>query len=138
MAEANEIAQALLEQTVPVLRCHPGLKRPWANVERTWDSIDDPDNLTEWLKHGDNLAVLLGHDKGSPILGVGLDTYKNTQVMDFAKEHSVTFKGATWSQRSGRGGYTLFYQPSPQPREVGGRSRWPHLDGYLGPIHPSS
>ena len=110
MVRSLEIAQSLLEQTVPVLRCHPGLKRPWANGEGSWDVCDDPDELEGWLKSGDNLAILLGAGKSSPILGVGLDCYKNQAVMDRARELGISFKGATWSQRTGRGGYTLFYQ----------------------------
>ena len=105
-----EIARSLLEQTVPVIRCYRGLKRPHANRAGSWDSQDDPDKLEGWLKPGDNLAVLLGAAKGSPILGVGLDAYKNQAVMDRARELGISFKGNTWSQRTGRGGYTLFYQ----------------------------
>ena len=110
MATALEIAHSLLEQTVPILRCHPGLKRPWANGAGTWDTCDDPDNLNGWLHPNDNLAVLLGSSKESPVLAVALDIYKSQQVMDRAKELGVTFRGLTWSQRTGRGGYTLFYQ----------------------------
>jgi hypothetical protein len=103
------VALELVSQRVPALRCHPDLKRPWANAEGTWDTVDDPDKLDGWLQPGDNLAVLLGWAKGSPLIAVGLDTYKNQRVMDRAKELGVTLKGNTWSQKTGRGGYTIFY-----------------------------
>jgi hypothetical protein len=105
-----KIIRALLEQTVPVLRCHPGLKRPWANDRGTWDSIDDPDRLGGWLQPGDNLAALLGGGKGSPILAVGLDSYKDPAIVDFAQGLGVGIKGANvWAQRTGRIGWTVFY-----------------------------
>ena len=105
----QRIAQVLLESTVPVLRCKPGLKGPWANEEGTWDVIDDPNPLGDWLKPGDNLAVMLGTKKHSPIVGVGLDCYKNASVMDFAKDLGISFKASVWGQKTGRGGYTVFY-----------------------------
>src|SRR5918999_2161532 len=109
MVSALSIARQLVAQAVPVLRCHPGLKRPWANDEGAWDTCDDPDLVASWLKPGDNLGMVLGGAKGSPVVGLGLDCYKNQDVMGFAKQLGVTFKGNTWSQRTGRGGYTIFY-----------------------------
>jgi hypothetical protein len=108
-APAQEVAQVLLTDTATLLRCHPGLKRPWANDDATWDTVDDPDKLSGWLHPGDNLAVLLAQAKGSPLIAVGLDCYKTQGVLDRAKELGITFKGNTWSQRTGRDGYTIFY-----------------------------
>ena len=106
---ALSYARSLLEQTVPVLRCHPGLKRPYANSEGTWDVCDDPDRVEGWLKPGDNLAVLLGPEKASPVIAVGLDVYKDPEIIDFAKELGVTSDAPVWIQRTGRGGLTPIY-----------------------------
>jgi hypothetical protein len=103
------IAKELTSQTVPIVRCLDGRKPPHANRNGTWDTCDDPDMVQGWLQPGDNLAVLLGEAKGSPIIGVGLDYYKTPAVMDRARELGITFKGNSWSQKTGRGGYTLFY-----------------------------
>jgi hypothetical protein len=62
-----------------------------------------------WLHPGDNLAVLLGQQKKSPVLAVGLDVYKDRNIIGFAKELGVTTKANVWAQRTGRGGYTLIY-----------------------------
>jgi hypothetical protein len=103
------IAKTLLENNVPLLRCCTGLKTPHKNEGGTWDTITDPDMLGTWLKPGDNLAMLLGESKGSPVLGVGLDVYKDAKIIDFAKSLGVTTKENTWGQRTGRGGYTVIY-----------------------------
>ena len=109
MVTGLEIARSLLSDTVPLLRCHPGLKRPHANGEGTWDSLDDPDYLELWLKPDDNLAILLGPQKASPVIAVGLDVYKDPKIIDFAKELGVTSDAAVWIQRTGRGGLTPIY-----------------------------
>jgi hypothetical protein len=114
LVAALDIARELCP-AVPVLRCRPGLKRPWGVAEDhpdwgKWDVCNDPEWAgSSWLKPEDNLAVLLGESKLSPIIGVGLDCYKTASVMDRARELGVTFQGNTWSQRTGRGGYTIFY-----------------------------
>jgi hypothetical protein len=103
-------AETLLRDTVPVLRCHPGLKRPYANSAGTWDTCDDPDEAPVWLKPGDNLAMLLGWGKQSPVIAVGLDTYKDASIVDVAQGMGVHIKGASvWAQRTGRGGWAVFY-----------------------------
>jgi len=63
MTTSSDIALALLENTVPVLRIVGGRKTPhklgepglWGN----WDAIGWPDKLDGWLKPDDNLAMLL-------------------------------------------------------------------------------
>lgn len=110
MVNSFDVAQALLEYGVPVVRCLPGLKRPYANSVGTWDSISDPDNLAGWLKQGDNLGALLGWEKESPVIAVGLDVYKTKSVAEFASsELGVSSQANCWVQRTGRGGYTVFY-----------------------------
>jgi hypothetical protein len=103
------IARALAESKVPLLRCCIGLKAPHKNTDGTWDTCDDPDKLEGWLHPGDNLAILLGRQKASPVLAVGLDVYKDPSIVDFAKELGVTSKAPIWVQRTGQGGYSAFY-----------------------------
>ena len=92
MPDALQIAQELTSQTVPVLRCYPGLKRPQANSEGSWDTCHDPDLVEIWLKPNDNLGLLLGREKDSPVVAVGLDTYKDDRIIDFARGLGVTTK----------------------------------------------
>jgi hypothetical protein len=108
MSTALKVARALLSDTVPVLRCAPGLKTPCAQGG-TWDTIDNPNRLDGWLRSGDNLAILLGWGKGSPMIAVGLDVYKDPKITDFAQKLGVTSKADVWAQRTGRGGYTVIY-----------------------------
>jgi hypothetical protein len=103
------IARVLVENTVPVLRCCTGLKTPHRNGEGTWDTCHTPERLEDWLHLGDNLAVLLGQMRDSPVLAIGLDVYKDRSIIDFAKELGVTTKANVWAQQTGRGGYTLIY-----------------------------
>jgi hypothetical protein len=108
MLTSIDVARSLLADTVPLLKCVPGRKKPQSK-DGTWDIISNPDNLDEWLHLGDNLAMLLGWGKGSPVIAVGLDVYKNAKIIDFAKEIGVTTKANVWAQRTGRGGYTVMY-----------------------------
>jgi hypothetical protein len=103
------IARALAENTVPLLRCCTGLKTPHENAEGTWDTCNGLDQLENWLHPGDNLAILLGQQKDSPVLAVGLDVYKDDSIVDFAKGLGVTTRANVWAQRTGRGGYTVIY-----------------------------
>jgi hypothetical protein len=107
--DTHHIARALVESAIPVLRCVPGLKTPRKDTEGTWDTCNDPDQLEGWLHPGDNLAILLGQQKNSPVIAVGLDVYKDPKIVDFAKELGITSKAAVWAQRTGRGGYTVIY-----------------------------
>lgn len=103
------VAEALLENTIPLLRCCTSLKTPHKNADGIWDTCADPDKLEGWLHPGDNLAILLGHQKGSPVLAVGLDGYKDSSIIEFAKGLGVTTKANVWAQRTGRGGFTVIY-----------------------------
>jgi hypothetical protein len=73
---SRQVATALLEGAIPLLRCCTGLKNPHKNNDGTWDTCDNPDRLEGWLRPRDNLAVLLGQTKRSPLIGIGLDCYK--------------------------------------------------------------
>jgi hypothetical protein len=107
------IANALLEGGVPLLRCVGGRKTPCKRPEPgpfgEWDVITDPDGLDGWLRPGDNLAMLLGESKSSPVIAVGLDVYKDEKIIHFATAMGVTAKANVWAQRTGRGGYTVCY-----------------------------
>jgi hypothetical protein len=105
----HSVARALVETGIPLLRCCPGLKTPRKDAEGTWDTCNDPGKLDGWLQHGDNLAILLGQQKNSPVLAVGLDAYKDTSIIDFAKGLGVTTKTNVWAQKTGRGGFTIIY-----------------------------
>jgi Bifunctional DNA primase/polymerase, N-terminal/Primase C terminal 1 (PriCT-1) len=108
----TNVARALTESGIPVLRCCTGLKTPHKNSTGTWDICQDPGRVEEWLHPGDNLAILLGQQKDTPVLAVGLDAYKDASIIDFAKGLGVTKKAKVWAQRTGRGGYTvLYYDP---------------------------
>jgi hypothetical protein len=107
--DCSNVARALVESGIPALRCCAGLKTPHKNAHDTWDTCQDPERVEEWLRPGDNLAMLLGRQKDSPVLAVGLDVYKDASIIDFAKELGVTTKASVWAQRTGRGGYTVIY-----------------------------
>jgi hypothetical protein len=103
------VAHVLSESQIPLLRCCKGLKTPHADDEGTWDTCHDPDQVEGWLHPDDNLAILLGEQKGSPVVAVGVDVYKDASIIEFAKGLGVTTKANVWAQRTGRGGYTLIY-----------------------------
>jgi hypothetical protein len=94
MHSSEAIAHTLAESGIPVLRCCPSLKTPRANDAGTWDTCSDPAEIEGWLHPGDNLAILLGQLKNSPVLAVGLDTYKDASIIDFAKGLGVTTKAS--------------------------------------------
>jgi hypothetical protein len=103
------IPHLLSESTIPLLRCCTGLKTPHKNADETWDTCTSPDQIKGWLQPGDNLAILLGAQKSSPVLAVGLDVYKDPKITGFAQELGVTTRAHVWAQRTGRGGYTVIY-----------------------------
>jgi hypothetical protein len=105
----TKIARSLLNDGVPVLRCCLGLKLPHSSRAGSWDTLHDAERAEGWLRPGDNLAILLGWGKGSPVIVVGLDTYKDRKIIDFARELGVTTKANVWAQHTGRGGYTVVY-----------------------------
>jgi hypothetical protein len=85
------------------------LDEPNPETGLKWDTCTDLSIIDRWLQPSDNLAMLLGQQKSSPVLAVGLDTYKDSKIVDFAKSLGVTTRSNVWAQRTGRGGYTIIY-----------------------------
>jgi hypothetical protein len=108
-SDTYNVVRTLVESGIPLLRCCTGLKTPHKDSNDTWDTCPDPDQLDSWLQHGDNLGILLGQQKSSPVLAVGLDVYKDTSIIGFAKGLGVTTKANVWAQQTGRGGFTVIY-----------------------------
>jgi hypothetical protein len=85
MDEAHEVSKVLLNGGVPILRCHARLKRPHADPNGSWDTINTPDKLAGWLQPGDNLAALLGWEKHSPVVAVGWTPIKMPALLILPK-----------------------------------------------------
>ena len=106
-----ETAQELTANTVPIMVIRAGLKRPHSPPGGdTWWIITDPDEVAGAFTTGTNIAITLGRDKESPVIGVGLDLYKDQTVAGRAKELGITSDRNTWIEHTGRGGITLIYQ----------------------------
>ena len=106
-----ETAVKMVDNTVPVMVIQAGLKRPLPPPGGdTWWIITRPDDVAGAFTAGVNIAVILGREKDSPIIAVGLDLYKDRTIADRAKELGITSDRNTWIQHTGRGGITLIYQ----------------------------
>ena len=105
----------LTEYGIPIVLIHPGLKTPIPNPsDKSWWTIDDPDLVPEVIKAAGpavNIGVLLGQQKQSPIIGVGVDLYKpeGREATETIKTLGVATRGHVWVCRTGRGGITVFY-----------------------------
>jgi hypothetical protein len=104
--------------TIPCLVLQPGLKKPVPNPHSGgWWVLNDPDQAAQSLTSRENLAILLGVEKESPVIAVGLDLYRDPEVLGFAQGLGVTSSAACWVMRTGRGGIALVYA---DPRWWGG------------------
>jgi len=104
-------AEELTSQLIPVIVLQTGRKAPKSKPDGTAGQwiITDPGDAARALRESANIGVLLGPEKDSPVISVGLDLYKNSTVADRVKELGVTSEADVWIERSGRGGINIVY-----------------------------
>jgi len=110
-------AEELTSQTIPVIVLQNGRKAPKVEpgadprADGTYEQwiITDPTDVPNAFKAPANIGILLGPEKGSPVIAVGLDLYKDRSVADRMKEKGVTSDACVWIERSGRGGINIIY-----------------------------
>ncbi len=110
-------ATEFCSQTVPVIVLQPGRKAPKVepSAEQRADGtheqwiITDPEDAETAFKEPANLGILLGPEKNSPVISVGLDLYKDRTVADRVKALGVSSSASVWIAKSGRGGINIVY-----------------------------
>jgi len=104
-------AQELTSQLIPVIVLQNRRKAPKARPDGETGQwiITDPEDAEEAFKDPANIGILLGPEKDSPVISVGLDLYKDRTVADRVKELGVTSEASIWIERSGRGGINIIY-----------------------------
>lgn len=112
-----DTAQELTAQTIPVIVLQAGRKAPKVepgSVPRPDGThpqwiITDPDDAERAFKEPANIGILLGSDKDSPVISVGLDLYKDRTVADKVKALGVSSTASVWIEQSGRRGINIIY-----------------------------
>jgi len=104
-------AMSLCSQLIPVIVLQAGRKAPKSRPDGQTGQfiITDPEDAASAFKEPANIGILLGPEKNSPVIAVGLDLYKDRTVADLVKELGVTSEANIWIERSGRGGFNNIY-----------------------------
>lgn len=112
----TQTAHLFCGHSVPVCVLAHGRKRPFARpADNSLWVVDDSASVdvafTQAERNGGtpNLGIMIGWQKQSAIIGVGLDSYKNKAVMDLGKSLGLSNDIPAWIQRTGRGGWTFFF-----------------------------
>ncbi|MBI4339981.1 MAG: primase C-terminal domain-containing protein [Chloroflexi bacterium] len=119
-----EAAGLLVENAVPALLVLPNQKRPIPHPDSgRWWVLDDPDQVEaevaravalghDWL----NLAVTLGHEKGSPLVCLDID---GPQGLPQVKALGVSSHDHAWAARTPHGFHLFYYSPAgPLPQRT--------------------
>ena len=126
LATVVHAAEELTANFVPVSPLISGRKNPVPRPKDNEDDIgmyivEEPDEVEPVFRglageYGDlNLGMIVGRQKGSLILSVGLDIYKSngSQAIDWAREVGVSSRDLVWIVRTGRGGQAIIYRHNP-------------------------
>lgn len=127
MSTVLEFATRLTELTIPILMLRPGRKVPLPLPEGGgWWVLDRPFWTDLSLRGASivaagppNTAALLGRtvSRGetfvSQICAVDVDSYHVPTAVDKARELGVSSKDPVWAQRTGLGGFHVFYRIPP-------------------------
>lgn len=98
-----------LENTIPVILLQPGSKNPISKNGGQW-ILNSPDEVPSALGRF-NLGIMCGWQKNSPIIVVGVDTYKPgwEKTAQWVKDMGVNTKENVWVIKTGRGGIAVCY-----------------------------
>jgi len=107
----TDTARELTSQLIPVIVLQARRKAPKSRPDGEPGQfiITDPGDVEAAFMEPANIGILLGPEKESPVISVGLDVYKDKSVIDMVRELGVTSEASIWIERSGRGGFNNIY-----------------------------
>jgi hypothetical protein len=109
LAALREWGETYIEATLPVMLIKPGMKKALAGRDGSWMVFTELEPLGEALaRYPDaNLAVVLGRERGSPVVAVDIDGGRG---LDRARELGVSSHEEVWIARTGRGNWHIVYR----------------------------